>query len=435
MSVAVAFDRVSKQFTLHHNRPASFQEMLLQFLHPGRRHTNGGGRERFWALRDISFEIPSGETVGLIGPNGSGKSTALKMMARILEPTNGTITVNGRVSALLELGAGFHPDLTGRENVYLNGTLLGLSQQEMRARFDDIVAFAGLERFIDMPVKHYSSGMYMRLGFSIAIHVAPDILLVDEVLAVGDQAFQTKCMERIYDLKHQGVTIVIVSHALETLRTLCSRLIWIEHSDLRAVGPSDEVAAKYLRHFHIQENERLLESGTQIDPGQRWGSGEIEITGVRFLDARGQEGKAFRTGDEMTIEIAYTAHEPVDEPVIGLAIYRQDGTHVNGPNTRFGGLRLGRLSGSGTVKYRIPYLPLLAGGFDLSVTAYDSPLLHPFDHQHRAYSFQVVQGGSRELYGIFEVPGEWAHEADGRRREGTPWRAEHYPVGAGTSRH
>ncbi|HBY97182.1 MAG: ABC transporter ATP-binding protein [Ardenticatenaceae bacterium] len=435
MSVAVAFDHVSKQFTLHHSRPHSFQEMLLHLFHPGKRHNNGWGREQFWALRDISFEIAQGETAGLIGPNGAGKSTALKMMARILEPTSGRITVNGRVSALLELGAGFHPDLTGRENVYLNGTLLGLSQQEMRVRFDDIVAFSGLERFIDMPVKHYSSGMYMRLGFSIAIHVAPDILLVDEVLAVGDQAFQTKCMERIYDLKRQGITIVIVSHALETLRTLCSRLIWIEHSDLRAVGPSDEVAAKYLRHFQIQENERLLQSGSQIDPGQRWGSGEVEITGVRFLDARGEERKAFQTGDAMTVEISYRAHEPVDEPVIGLAIYRQDGTHINGPNTRFGGLRLGRVSGSGTVKYHIPYLPLLAGTFDLSVTAYDLPMLHPFDHQHRAYTFQVVQGGSRELYGIFEVPGEWAHEANGRRQEGTPWPVRHYPVAAPNGHH
>ncbi|RLC75531.1 MAG: ABC transporter ATP-binding protein, partial [Chloroflexi bacterium] len=202
MSLAIRFENVSKKFNLHHERKRSFQELALGLF-----RRDNGSREEFWALRDVDFNVEQGETVGLIGPNGAGKSTALKLVSRIIEPTSGRIKVNGRVGALLELGAGFHPDLTGRENIYLNGSILGLGRAEIERKLDDIIAFAELERFIDVPVKHYSSGMYVRLGFSVAVHTDPEVLLVDEVLAVGDAAFQRKCLERIDRMRSEGVTV------------------------------------------------------------------------------------------------------------------------------------------------------------------------------------------------------------------------------------
>ena len=238
MTTAIHFENVSKRFMLQHERPRSFQEV---FVHRFRR----ASKSEFWALRNVSFEVKQGETVGLIGANGSGKSTVLKLTSRIIEPTSGRITVSGRLSALLELGAGFHPDLTGRENIYLNGSILGLSRRDMARKFDDIVAFADLGQFIDMPVRSYSSGMHMRLGFSVAIHVDPEILLVDEVLAVGDQAFQAKCFRKIEELQREGVTIVLVSHDLDEVNRLCDWVMWLANGELKALGPSVEVTARY----------------------------------------------------------------------------------------------------------------------------------------------------------------------------------------------
>ena len=220
MSV-IRFDSVSKEFILRHERSRSFQELFLNML----RLQRVGTREKFWVLRDVSFEVKPGEMVGIVGDNGAGKSTLLKLISHIIEPTSGHIEVNGRVSALLELGAGFHPDLTGRENIYLNGSILGFSRTEVDHIYDDILEFSELERFIDVPVKHYSSGMYMRLGFSIAIHVRPDILLVDEILAVGDQAFQLRCLDKINEMRRRGITIILVTHDLDTVREMVGRAL------------------------------------------------------------------------------------------------------------------------------------------------------------------------------------------------------------------
>ena len=324
MTATVRFDNVSKKFTLRHERTRSFQEMALAFLRGGFL-SRGNSREELWALKDVSFAVERGKTVGIIGPNGSGKSTVLKLITRILEPTSGQVVVQGRVSALIELGAGFHPDLTGRENVYLNGSLLGFSRKEMKAKFDSIVAFSELEKFIDVPIKHYSSGMHMRLGFAVAIHVDPDVLLIDEILAVGDQAFQNKCLGKIGELKRQGVTILFVSHDLEAVRNLCTSAIWLENGVIQERGTTDRVIDSYLNNVTTappsspptlggKEGGRLSQGQRIGSSENRWGSGEIEITEVKFLDAQGRERRAFKTGESMVVRLRYHAHTKLSGP-------------------------------------------------------------------------------------------------------------------------
>lgn len=371
--------------------------------------------ESFWALKDLSFQIRKGDIVGLIGTNGSGKSTALKVMAGILTPTEGEVAVQGRISALLELGSGMHPDLTGRENVFLNGSLLGLSNAEMEALYPKIVEFSELGRFMHMPIKHYSSGMYMRLGFSVAVHVRPDILLLDEVLAVGDQSFQVKCLDHLYEMRRRGTTIILVSHGLESVRTICTELIWLHKGELKQQGAPAEVAEAYLHQVHEEMAQgsayaASVAGGAEEESGfLRWGSGEVEVRAVRLRNGREELTDTFLTGDRFIVEVEYEAHEPQENPLVGVAICRADGTHINGPNSKTGGLELHRLEGCGTVRYIIPALPLMPGFYDLTVAIYDSTGTHPFDVHDRAYSFQINPGGTQESYGLLHIPSEWEH--------------------------
>ncbi len=247
MKYAVVAEGVSKRFRLFKEHNQTLKQTLLR----GRRAVF----EDFWALEDVSLQVESGSTYGLIGENGSGKSTLLKCVARILEPNKGTIQANGHVSALLELGAGFHPELSGRENVFLNGAILGMRSKDLKARFDEIVAFSGIERFIDTPVKNYSSGMYVRLGFSIAINVQPDILLVDEVLSVGDEDFQQKCRDKFAELQREGSTIIVVSHSMDLVKGLCDKAAWLEHGVLKGEGEADDVIRAYLNYVHPDRPE------------------------------------------------------------------------------------------------------------------------------------------------------------------------------------
>jgi lipopolysaccharide transport system ATP-binding protein len=399
----VRFHNVSKRFHMTSERPQTILETLIALLKGQRRQRR---TRELWALRELSFDIARGECLGIIGRNGSGKSTLLKLVARILRPTGGQITVSGRVSALLELGAGFHPDLTGRENIYLNGAVLGLSKKEIDARFADIIDFSELAEFIDVPVKHYSSGMYMRLGFSIAIHVDPDILLVDEILAVGDQAFQSKCVDRIYQMKQRDTTIILVSHNLDMVRNLCTHLLWIEHGRLRRAGPVESVAAHYVAASY-ERQEQPLKDGDDDTSFKRWGTREIEITHVRFLDGDGEETQTFQTNDELIVEIGYVAHRPVQNPEFGLAIFRQDGVHVNGPNSRLGGLDIGTIHGQGVIRYHMARLPLLPARYQLTAAVYGSRLPVAYDHHDQAYTFRVTAGGTEELHGLIAVSAEW----------------------------
>jgi energy-coupling factor transporter ATP-binding protein EcfA2 len=284
--------------------------------------------------------------------------------------------------------------------VYLNGAILGMPKRQIERRFDDIVAFAGLERFIDTPVKNYSSGMYVRLGFSVAINVDPDILLVDEVLAVGDEQFQRKCSEKFAELKESGKTIVIVSHALGTMRALCDQVALLEHGNLVDVGPAGQVVDTYLGDVHT---DRVADG----EHGVRWGSGEGKVSQIELLDARGNPVTVARTGDAVTFRLHYDLSQPIDKPVFGLALYSIDGVHVTGPNTRDAGFVPDRLEGAGWVDLHVARLLLVPGIYDVSASLVDYSCLHIYDFRHRALRFDVERGEPEEQYGVTSLGGVW----------------------------
>lgn len=267
-SEMISFEGVSKEYRLSKLPVRSLQDIFVFY-----RKKEMRGRRHFWALKNIDFKLSAGETVAILGRNGSGKSTILKLISRIIDPSQGVIRVNGRVSALLELGAGFHPDLSGRENIFLNGAILGLGRQEMKKKLDKIIEFAGIEEFIDVPIRNYSSGMQMRLGFSVAVHVEPEIILVDEVLAVGDYSFQRKCLKQIEEMQKGGVTMLFVSHDLETVEKLCSRAIWLEKGEMRADGEAGEIVGQIKQQYQWDgeplpdpQHEVVLDVDKQLHP-------------------------------------------------------------------------------------------------------------------------------------------------------------------------
>ncbi|HET6444013.1 MAG TPA: ABC transporter ATP-binding protein [candidate division Zixibacteria bacterium] len=400
LTPVIQFDGVSKRFNYNIQQQRTVLESIISIFSRDRR-----GNTVLWAVRDVSFQVSAGECLGIVGRNGSGKSTVLKLIAGIIRPTEGQISVNGRLSALLELGAGFHQELTGRENIYLNGSILGMSKEEIEACYDDIVDFSELAEFIDMPVKHYSSGMYMRLGFSVAVHVDPKLLIVDEVLAVGDQTFQDKCIERIFELKRAGTTIIIVSHNLDTVRRLSTRLLWLERGIENASGPVEQVISQYLEHLHHSEMP-VVQAGLEGN-FRRWGTGDIEITKVRILDSESQEQDVFQIGSELTVEISYFARKVIAEPEFGIAIFRQDGVQVNGPNNRMAGYKIDSVEGAGIVRYRVESLPLLSAAYRITVAIHDGRVPRAFDFHEQAYPFRVVDPSSRHQSGLIDLPASW----------------------------
>lgn len=394
MSEAVTVEGVSKRFRLYHDRNQSLKAAVMR----GRR----ARYEEFWAVRDVSFSVPTGSTFGLIGENGSGKSTLLKCMAKILRPDEGRIATHGKVSALLELGAGFHPELSGRDNVFLNGAILGLSRREVVRRFDDIVAFAGLERFIDTPVKNYSSGMYVRLGFSVAINVEPDLLLVDEVLAVGDEQFQRRCAEKFAELRASGRTIVLVSHSLASVSAMCDNVAWLDHGTLQRVGDPSDVVDEYLSS---------VQSDPSAEPGEgaRWGSGEARIDRIEVLVPG---GGLVRTGDQVTFRFHYRTTERIERPVFGMSVHAMDGTVISGPNTKDAHLIPDWIEGEGVVDLEVPRLMLLPGTYNVSSAITDGEALHVYDFRNRASRFTVAPGTPHESYGgLVSLGGQWRIDA------------------------
>ena len=364
----------------------------------------------FLALDGVSLDVEAGRTVGIIGRNGSGKSSMLKLIAGIGKPTSGTVHVSGRVSALIELGAGFHPEISGRDNVFINGMMLGLSRSEIARRFDDIVAFAELGDFIDEPVKTYSSGMYMRLGFAVAINVDPDVLLVDEVLAVGDEAFTHKCLEKFAEFRRRGKTIVIVTHTLDLVTRFCDEAVWLDGGRLRASGDPKRVVDAYLLEVAGSENRAapvvVPEPAALPDSNGagRWGSREAEIEHVELLRADGQSAHVFESGQPVRIRVRVRAPHPLHDFVFGIGIFTADGICCFGTNTQIEGGAPGELSGTGEFTVIIDRLDLVAGAYKLDVAVHRQDGV-PYDYHRLLYSFRVAS--SVKDTGIYRPQHHW----------------------------
>jgi ABC-type polysaccharide/polyol phosphate transport system ATPase subunit len=399
MPAAVTLEDVSKRYRIYHQRHDSFKESFLR-----RRR---GVHEDFWALRNVSFEIDDGTTVGIIGSNGSGKSTTLKLIAHILHPDGGHLEVNGRVSALLELGTGFHHDYTGRENIFLNGALLGIRRATIRERLEEIIAFSELANFIDNPVKTYSSGQYMRLAFSIAVNVDPDVLLIDEVLAVGDAAFAQKCFDRISRFRTEEKTIVLVSHDLKAVEKFCDRALWIDQGHIRADGVPSQVTRAYLEAVQVREQEALADAPQPGRDPRRWGTRQAEIARVEVLDRSGRPQYVFDSGEPLQVRITYRCPDPVADPVFGIGIFRSDGVHVYGTNTRAAHIKIPQIAGSGSIVFRIDELNLLEGGYALSVAITDREDRVTYDHWDRRIELHVRQDHLADS-GLVRMPSEWS---------------------------
>jgi ABC-type polysaccharide/polyol phosphate transport system ATPase subunit len=403
LSPAIQFEQVSKKYQLGSERPRSLQEAFV-------RRRLQGQRQTFWALHDVSFAIAAGEQVALIGANGSGKSTILKLMSRVIDPTSGSIAAHGRIAGLLELGTGFHPDLTGRENIFLNGSILGVPRRDIVRQLQAIIDFADIGPFIDVQVRNYSSGMVVRLGFAITTLLQPDILLIDEVLAVGDQNFQRKCMDRLAELQTAGVTLVFVSHTLDQVRRLCQRAIWLDHGVVRADGDAEEVTGAYLDEQVPAQRPRFKPQFGAVSH-QRWGTFQAEISEVELFNRDGVCPPYFKTGDYLCLRVHYLAHQRVERPAFGLAFYRRDGTHVNGPNSVRDGLEIPFIEGSGWVDYTIERLPLNQGEYELTVAIYDHDSTQAFDHQHRLYPLEVRSASLWLEEGLIHMAAGWQHTA------------------------
>ena len=369
------------------------------------------------ALDNISFTVDKGTTFGVIGENGSGKSTLLKVVTGIAKPTSGKVTVKGKVSALIELGAGFHPEITGRENIYINGIMLGLSKKEIKEKYEDIVRFAELEEFIDAPVKTYSSGMYMRLGFSIAINVNPDVLLVDEVLAVGDAAFVPKCLDRINDFRRREKTILFVSHDLATVEKICDRVVWLKNGRVQTIGEARRVIDAYLqdvvdkqedifekRRQEVEQEEKYAEERRE----NRWGKREIEIKKVKMLNREGKEKHVFAPDEGMIIELELEAYSRIKDFVFGIGIFNSQGICCYGTNTQLEDFEAVSMEGRGTVRCRIERLHLINGTYYLDLAAHKRDG-YPYDYHRNLNSFMISSLHKDD--GVFRPEHSWEFSA------------------------
>jgi lipopolysaccharide transport system ATP-binding protein len=406
--VIVHLESVSKWFDRGVNRASTLQESFLQLF--GVRQERSVDRDGFWALDDVSFQVERGQTLGLIGANGSGKSTVLKLISRILLPTRGKIAVNGRVAALLELGAGFHPDLTGRENIFLNGSILGFGKADILSRMEEMIAFADIGPFIDSPLRHYSSGMQVRLGFAVATLFNPDILLVDEVLAVGDARFQAKCLTRIQELRKQGTAILFVSHDLKAIREMCNSVVWLEQGVVRVAGFPDDAVSAYIAETWSPGSPAPSAKHKASRHLRRWGTHEAEITGVTFTDRNDAERDLFETGETMVIKLRYVAHQPLARPVFGILISRADGVIVGESKSKYDGNWPTPIDGEGSICCEIK-LSLLPGQYRLTATIYDETLVHPYDHRDQEFDFWVKADQLPEHSGTVKLSAQWVSEA------------------------
>jgi ABC-type polysaccharide/polyol phosphate transport system ATPase subunit len=405
LSYAIALDRVSKSYRLWGRRSqfATLKSALLK------RDLKLAPEATVPAVKDVSFAVDRGEAFGIVGRNGSGKSTLLKLISGILKPTSGRVSVNGRIAALIELGAGFHPEITGRENIYINGIMLGLARREIDARYDRIVAFSGIGDFIDQPVKTYSSGMYVRLGFAVAVHVDPDILLIDEVLSVGDEEFSAKCIAKIQEMKYRGVTLVFVTHQLDQVRTLCDRALWLDHGETAQIGDPVRVVDAYLQQVAAPQPAQAEAKPEQKQPDEeeRFGSGEVILKRVALADHKGRELVALGAGSAVAIEMDFDVRVPQDDFVFGLGIYHADGTCVYGTNTDLEGFAPERLDASGRVRFVVSSLDLVAGQYRVDAAVHTRNG-RSFDYRRGVLRFVV---GSRvHDTGVYRPKHTWQFE-------------------------
>lgn len=410
----IKVDNVHKKFKVYYDKGSTFKEKLL--------FKNRNHYENRWVLNGVSFEVEKGQAIGLIGENGSGKSTLLKLMTKIMYPDEGNIEIKGRVSSLIELGAGFHPDMSGRENIYTNASIFGLTRKEIDDRLNDIIEFSELEEFIDNPVRTYSSGMYMRLAFSVAINVDADVLLIDEILAVGDVSFQAKCFSKLREIKSRGTTIVIVSHSLGQIEQICDRSIWIKDGLISTEGFPRDVHPVYMefmgkkRHKSeedgkifvsdqsLEESKTVEETDNIAVGNNRWGNKFVEITNIKLFDDSGKEKDVYRTGEQMNIVIGYKVNKAVDNVVFGIGVFRNDGVHCYGTNTNIDRIININLNKMGNVKCIFVKNNLLEGEYalDVAIHAEDG---FAYDYYKSAIRFRVYSGLSD--VGVTRLDHEW----------------------------
>jgi lipopolysaccharide transport system ATP-binding protein len=417
---AIVVEGLGKKFRRHHaGRPRTFKEMLL------RGPLSMGGKDEFWALRDVSFSIAKGRMVGIVGPNGAGKSTLLRLIGGIGRADQGSITVNGRIGALLELGAGFHPDLTGRENVYISGVIAGLTREDIAERFDAIVEFSELKAFIDSPLRTYSTGMQMRLGFAVAVHTDPDILLIDEVLAVGDLAFQQKCLKRVKEFKERGCTILLVSHNAHSIERLCDEALWLRRGQLVALGPPDVVTRQYVNEMSVETSRRTpttepvarTHNGTELRMNEnRFGSLECTIVAVHLLDPQGYAVSKRDSGEPLQVQIDYRMPEPIKSPIFGVTISQDDGTICYDASTAGSGCQVPTLDGPGRVTLQLDRLDLIGGQYYVDVGIYERDWTYTYDYHWHVYPL-IVRPTPGEK-GIVRPPHRWQLQTSAAQQRG-----------------
>ena len=416
MPELVHFENVSKYYHLGNGQ--SVLSRLVSSLTKVRRPLRAEAEEEagFWALRDVTFTLRRGEALGIIGPNGAGKTTALKILSHVTKPTSGRVAIQGRLSSLIELGAGFHPDLSGRENIYLNGSILGLRKRQVAALFDRIVAFSELERFIDTPVKRYSSGMYARLGFAVAAHVSPEILLVDEVLSVGDFGFQAKCAQRMKELRAQGTAIIFVSHNMRSVYSICDSCLVLNRGQVEYLGSPAEAIERY--HSRVQGSGQGTEKGSEtreLDVDKR-AEKPADILRVDLFDVHGNSVQRYRMGDTLIARIHYVAYQRIDGPIFSVGLYRADGVHACS-NTSVGSLEPEAIEGPGVVELALPDLPLVPHTYFVTASIAEPRSLRPYASEQLT-SFQVESGPEwiDEHYGVFVPRFRWKQLSDASPR-------------------
>lgn len=407
-NVTIQFNNVSKQYKLGMTRtsvPDLVSSWSRSLLQPHKLRENSS--KEYWALKDVSFELKKGETLALVGANGAGKSTILKLIAQITRPTSGQIKVNGKLSALIELGAGFHPDLSGRENIYLNGAILGLKRQEIQRRFDSIVAFSELESFIDTPVKRYSSGMAVRLGFAVAASINPDVLLVDEVLAVGDTAFRMKCMTRIQELIDSGTTLIFVSHNMGQVKAICDVALYIEKGTAKLFGETEKVIDAY----NTDLNEKRISEYKGHEHSDRNTQGVVAITSVTVRNDEGDGANVIHSSHSARITINYTTYQDISDSSVVLRIIRSDGVCCCTLNSRIDQVSIPLLKGEGSFSTILQPLQLFPGSYYVVATLKNKNETVPFDLAYSEW-FHVEgnETGYRDLDAVFEPNRSWRNQ-------------------------